>query len=221
MIESLSFCLRKLSNGSSAVSQMSLPKTVVNFAIEDQWMARDWAPAWTVFFFATSNDGQFWHVFGDIACMALRTDCQLKALPGSKQLATPKMRLTDGCGRRTRSQRKSTSLMRALIIAGFLPGGIYEDTRRLHSLQSSGPLVASIIDGSEYGTGWRLTACPVSRMQNINWLVFSQDPSSSASGRNGKWRFWWCQLLASGQPDTASIRWRFSGVGERGSYRVI
>jgi hypothetical protein len=91
-------------------------------------MTRDRAPPWTVFFFATSNDGQFWHVFEDIACMALRTDCQLKALPGLKQLATPKMRLTDGGGRRTRSQRKRMSLVRALIIAGFLPGGIHEDT---------------------------------------------------------------------------------------------
>jgi hypothetical protein len=122
-VESLSFCLRKLSNESSAVSQMSLPKTAVNFEIEDQWMSRDRAPPWTVFFFATSNDGQFWHVFGDIACMTLRTACQMKALPGSKQLATPKMRLTDGRGRRTRSQRKGhrSCARRALIIAGFFP----------------------------------------------------------------------------------------------------
>lgn len=118
MIESLSFCLRELSDESSAVSQMSLRKTAVNFAIKDQWMTRDPAPTWTVFFYATSNDGQFWHLFRDIAYMALRTDCQLKALPGSKQLATSKMRLTDGCGRRTRSQ---TCAHGALIIAGFLP----------------------------------------------------------------------------------------------------
>lgn len=41
----------------------------------------------------------------------------------------------------------------AVFVSATNPGSIHGDTRRLRSLQSSGPLVASIIDGSEYGTG--------------------------------------------------------------------
>jgi hypothetical protein len=61
---------------------------------------------------------------------------------------------------------KRTSLMRArgfnycrlpllaVFVSATNPGGNHEDTR-LSSLQPPGRLVASIIDGSEYGTGCR------------------------------------------------------------------